>query len=493
MNIVPDCAHYFAFDYGTYVLVHVGRTNERSLSEMDILLHWWMRIFFSTEGGNARSYSSSCFIALQRSDQIHYYSIPLLHRFLVCRSAADVTIPKNILKAMVKIARKRRTISARHCCQTIGMTVAAISVMVALVTSIQSIGNAIDNMDSMEESPSRTNSNGNAIDNLDSAEETSSKTNNNANAVVTYKTPLAYGTKDRGERTAELVEQAIGTGFRHIVTGGHHVKHNETAVGIGWKASGIPREELFLQTYFLPFSKKHADFQRQPTDPEELPSAIEDQVRLSIETSLSNLQTDRIDAVLFCNMKHKIWDTDEIHKAWKVLEDFVDRGVIQQLGLTSVHDVDWFETFWNTTRIKPTIIQNRFHSNRNYDVQMQETFAKHDIWVQRFWLLNGSSGYGKKNKDTALSKGVTPEQLVLGFVMSMGSETCLVGTKSLEHMKDDIEIARCYPTLFADDEERSEYARKLGMKQPADRPLPGRVGVDFGNKELPGCRSFSES
>eukprot|EP00535_Pseudo-nitzschia_heimii_P013596 CAMPEP_0197193346 /NCGR_PEP_ID=MMETSP1423-20130617/26980_1 /TAXON_ID=476441 /ORGANISM="Pseudo-nitzschia heimii, Strain UNC1101" /LENGTH=365 /DNA_ID=CAMNT_0042646523 /DNA_START=116 /DNA_END=1213 /DNA_ORIENTATION=+ len=364
---------------------------------------------------------------------------------------------------MVKIARRRRTLSTRAYCEMIGMAATVVTVMIALVASIQTMGKVIDELDSATERP--------------------------ANAVTTYKTPLAYGTKDLKERTSEIVEQAIANGFRHIVTGGHHAKHNETGVGVGWKASGIPRQELYLQTYFVPFSEKHGDFKRQPSDPEELPSAIDDQVTLSIETSLSNLQTEYIDAVLFNNFRSKLWDTDEIHKAWKVLEAYVDRGVIKHLGLTSVHDKDWFETFWNTTRIKPEIIQNRFHSNRKYDVPMQEVFAEHDVWVQRFWLLNGSSQYGKKNADMAEAKGVTPAQLMLGFAMSMGSQTCLVGTKSLEHMKDDVEIARCYPTLFADDEERSEYAKKISMKQPPDRPLPGSMGIDFGNKEIPECQS----
>lgn len=346
-----------------------------------------------------------------------------------------------------------------------GMAGIVVAGVFLLVSSIQTIGGIIDNPvdPSSQMKPTTT---------------------------VSYKTPLAYGTKDGKERTGEFVEQAIATGFRHIVTGGHHEKHNETGVGIGWKASGIPRNELFLQTCFIPFdSHKHKDFKKQPSDPEELPAAIEDQVKLSIEASLQNLQTNYIDAVLFNNFRATLWDVDEILKAWKVLEDYVDQGILGQLGLTSVHEVEWFEKFYNSTRIKPTIIQNRFHSNRIYDVPMEETFAKHEIWVQRFWLLNGSSGMGKNNKEMAKQKSVTPAQLMLGFVMSMGSQTCLVGTKTLQHMEDDMEIARCYPSLFSDDKERMDYSKKLGRTQPQNRPLPGRSGIDFGSDTSPKCQS----
>jgi len=366
-----------------------------------------------------------------------------------------------------------------------GMAAAAVAVMVILVTSIQTIGGVIDK-------PIESDSPAKSATALTLSSSSSASASASAPTALSYKTPLAYGSNKLGEKTGELVEQAIATGFRHFVTAGHHQKHNETGVGIGWKASGIPRNELFLQTSFIPFSESHQDFKKQPSDPEELPSTIEEQVRLSIQTSLTALQTDHIDALLFNNFRAKMWDTDEIVKAWKVLEDYVDKGVLGQLGLTSVHDVEWFERFYNSTRIKPTIIQNRFHSNRKYDVPMQETFAKHDIWVQRFWLLNGSSGMGIKNKDMAKIKGVTPAQLMLGFAMSMGSETCLVGTKSLQHMKDDVEIAKCYPALFFDDEERKEYAQKLGMKQPKDQPLPGRSGIDYGNDKTPKCQSTQE-
>ena len=53
-------------------------------------------------------------------------------------------------------------------------------------------------------------------------------------------------------------------------------------------------------------------------------------------------------------------------------------------------------------------------------------------------------------------------------------ETCLVGTHKIQHMKDDMEMMNCYPSLFSNEEERIEYATKLGMlKQKSNQPLPG--------------------
>jgi len=312
---------------------------------------------------------------------------------------------------------------------------------------------------------------------------------------VSHRAPLAYGTKSGKEKTAQLVKDAILTGFRHIVTGGHHSSHNESGVGYGWKLAvsqntSIRRQDLFLQTCFVPWDG--SDFEKETTDAEmflqlqnnnrnnnqALPSTptIEDQVHISIQTSLRNLQSEYIDAVVFHNFRATLHPYDQMMKAWRVLEEYVEKGIIHHLGMTSVHKAQHLEQLYKESTVKPTIIQNRFHSNRGYDVDMQKTFETYDVQVQRFWLLNGSSGGGRRNQDMANNKNVTPAQLMLAFVMSFGSHTCLVGTHSLQHMKDDILASKCYNTWFQDndgndDTERMEYAKKLGIKLPNDAKL----------------------
>lgn len=295
------------------------------------------------------------------------------------------------------------------------------------------------------------------------ASKASKKSKSSSSKQISYKSPLAYGTKSGGIETAQLIKDAIHKGFRHIVTGGHHQAHNETGVGIGWKASGVSRNEIFLETCFVPWSGR--DFQKQVNDPEQTPATIQEQVHLSIQTSLKNLQTTYIDAVVFHNFRAKLHPFEEMIQAWKILEEYVNKGIIHTLGIVSVHDMNYLERLFNESTIQPSIVQNRFHSNRGYDIQNQPTFKTHkELQIQRFWLLNGSSGGGRGNKDMAERKGVTPQQLLLGFVMSLGSQTCLVGTHSLEHMKDDVEMANCYPYIFDNEEERQEYAKKLGYR-----------------------------
>ena len=52
------------------------------------------------------------------------------------------------------------------------------------------------------------------------------------------------------QATAELVEKAIKAGFRHIDTACQPRHYKESGVGDGWKASGIDRKDIWLQTKF---------------------------------------------------------------------------------------------------------------------------------------------------------------------------------------------------------------------------------------------------
>ena len=58
---------------------------------------------------------------------------------------------------------------------------------------------------------------------------------------------IGLGTWDlRGKVCARMVEQAIGLGYRHIDTAAMY--GNEEAVGGGVRASGVPRDEVFITT-----------------------------------------------------------------------------------------------------------------------------------------------------------------------------------------------------------------------------------------------------
>ena len=126
---------------------------------------------------------------------------------------------------------------------------------------------------------------------------------------------------------------------------------------------------------------------------------------------------------------------------------------------------------------------------------MQEIFhgTKYSkLQIQRFWILNGSSGGGRFHTELATKKGLSAAQLMLSFVMTQ-QETCLVGTNNLQHMRDDIVISKCYHTIFHSEQERNDYSKKLGMtQQPVGKQLPGSYNggsSGSGSSDNPGSGS----
>ncbi len=269
---------------------------------------------------------------------------------------------------------------------------------------------------------------------------------------------IVYGAKSKGEDTAKLVAQAINAGFRHIATGGFHFEYNETGVGIGWKESGVPRNELYLQTLFVGkhvnnYGVQNCKIEGCPPSPD---LSIEEQVHLSINSSLHNLQTTYIDSVLVHNFRATLQKYEDTMTAWKVLESYVDKGIIRHLGIVSVHDRDYLIKLHNETRVKPSIIQNRFHGNRGYDVGLRPLFKEMGMANQLFWILTGSAG-GKIRNNNAITgiaqrKGVSNQLLLYSFITVCLGGTPLIGSKTLQHMEEDVTHLLRKPLVWNDED-----------------------------------------
>ena len=281
---------------------------------------------------------------------------------------------------------------------------------------------------------------------------------------------LIFGTNKHWEKTSANVAQAIRSGYHHIATAGRHMNYNEESVGGGIRRAleeshtVSSREDLFLQTCFV--SNKNPDYDKNWSPATDFDTgaatsdlSISQQVRLSVESSLTNLNTTYLDAVLYHNLKSKLDPPEQIREAWSELEKLVDQGKIRYLGLTNVHDLSFLEQFYNDVRIKPTILQNRFHANRQFNVPLRSFIREHNIRWQAFWVLTGNGGTigGPVAKDIASKNQLTPQQVIFAFVLSLGA-TPLIGSASPQHLKEDMDIAG--ESLSPDD--RVRFAEALG-------------------------------
>ena len=76
---------------------------------------------------------------------------------------------------------------------------------------------------------------------------------------------IGFGTWDlRGKVCARMVEEAIKLGYRHIDTAAMY--ENESAVGDGLRASGVPRDEVFVTTKVWQSNLAARDFERSTKD-----------------------------------------------------------------------------------------------------------------------------------------------------------------------------------------------------------------------------------
>lgn len=146
----------------------------------------------------------------------------------------------------------------------------------------------------------------------------------------------------------------------------------------------VTREDIFLQTKFT-----SVDGQDANSIPYDKKAPLEEQVQQSIAKSLLNLQTSYIDSLIL----HSPMDTfEETLTVWKVFEDYVSSGVVKSIGISNTYSLPYLKKLFESVRIKPSFLQNRFHSRTNYDVEIRKFCLEKGIKYQSFWTLTANPG-----------------------------------------------------------------------------------------------------
>ena len=136
---------------------------------------------------------------------------------------------------------------------------------------------------------------------------------------------------DEGAETENAVEWALEAGYRHVDTA--QLYRNERSVGAAIRRSGIPREEIFVTTKWLPTIRS--------AGPE-------------LERSLERLQMEYVDLYLI----H--WPVPfRAGRGWHDLEDLADRGLARAVGVSNYGD-ERLEKTVRKARIKPAVNQVHF-------------------------------------------------------------------------------------------------------------------------------------
>lgn len=247
---------------------------------------------------------------------------------------------------------------------------------------------------------------------------------------------ILYGTAWKQDETERLVARAIEAGFRAIDTACQPRHYNEAGVGAGIAAclqARLKRTDLYLQTKFTPLSGQEP--RRVPYD---VRAPLAEQVAQSAAASLANLRTDYLDCLLLHSPLADPHDTAEV---WRAMEQLVASGVTRQLGISNCLRVEQLKAVCDAARVQPTVLQNRFHADNDYDRRLREFCALRGILYQSFWTLTANPHLLASATAHALARqyGRTPAQILFRYLTQIGIVP-LTGTRSAAHMRQDLAI-----------------------------------------------------
>ena len=222
-----------------------------------------------------------------------------------------------------------------------------------------------------------------------------------------------YQVKDAAQ-CQRAVEDALEAGYRAIDTAASY--GNEAAVGAAIKASGIPRDELFVTT------KLWAE------------DASEAGARRAVARSLELLGLDRLDLYLI----HQ--PVGDVYGAWRTMEKLCLEGVLGAIGVSNFMP-DRLVDFALHQTIRPMVNQveiNPFCQQAEALPVMAELGVAPEAWAPFAEARNGLFE-NPVLAEVARKHGRTVGQVVLRFVRQLGA-VVVAKTVRPERMRENLDI-----------------------------------------------------
>lgn len=245
-----------------------------------------------------------------------------------------------------------------------------------------------------------------------------------------------YGTAWKEERTAELTELAVRTGFRAIDTANQRRHYFETGVGealaVVYRAGIVRRSDLFLQTKF---TYRGGQDHRLPYDPK---AHLSKQVTQSLASSLENLQTPYLDSFILHGPASGYGWTEPDIEVWQAMMEARKIGRTRLLGVSNV-SLQHLEQMVKVHNEVPAFVQNRCYARLGWDREVRLFCRARKINYQGFSLLTANPEVLRHPTVAKFSAQlqITPAQLIFAFARAVGMIP-LTGTSSPEHMKQDL-------------------------------------------------------
>ena len=116
------------------------------------------------------------------------------------------------------------------------------------------------------------------------------------------------------------------------------------------------------------------------------------------------------------------------------------------------------QQLYDNARHKPSVIQNRFYAETQFDGDIRQFCREKNIFYQSFWTLTANPQILNHPlvKQLAQQRHGTSAQVLFRFLLDIGL-TPLTGTTNEQHMKEDLDVLE-WPSL---DNESIEKLKRL--------------------------------
>ena len=213
------------------------------------------------------------------------------------------------------------------------------------------------------------------------------------------------------DEAESAVKSALKDGVRLIDTANAYM--NERGVGRAIKASGVPREDIFLVTKLWPTVYTDAN---------------------AIDESLARLDTDYVD-LLFLHQPTGDWKA-----GYKLMEEGYKAGKVKALGLSNFPEED-LQWILDNAEIKPQMVQVEAHPYYP-QTELKKTLDANGMGLMAWYPLgHGDKALIDEVVFTKLAEkyGKTNAQIILRWHVQNG-DVVIPGSKNPEHIRDNFNI-----------------------------------------------------
>ena len=226
---------------------------------------------------------------------------------------------------------------------------------------------------------------------------------------------IGFGTSQLGD-CAEVVARALDAGYRHIDTAWKY--GTEKGVGAGIRASGVPREDIFLCTKVSHEYLREADFAR------------------SVEESLENLQTDYVDLL------HVHWPTIDgipLEETMRALATAKREGKARHVGVANFN----IALVEDARRLCPeplATLQAEYHPYLDQSKVLEACRRWGMVFTAYCPLARGRLFNDPLLGEIARAKGRTIAQVALRWLMQQGNIAAIPRSANPKHMTESLQV-----------------------------------------------------